>query len=362
MGALIRRSSAPRLLVAAIGLLLVVVAPVGAQDPPPQISIDDVDLDDFPSVQFRLLSDGAALSRDDVSMQENDREIERFIFRRLDLTAKPVAIVLAIDTSASTRERNALELVKDAAKRFAAERRPIDEISVVAYSDASRVVVPFTSDLDAVEAGIDELTPGGGTALWDAVVQATQELASQPIEQRYLVVLSDASAGSYENRSTATAQAARDAVTASGVTVFTIGIPSGPVNDAEYRALAEITGGSHRTTTDVNQVGGLLRQVQGSIQNQYEVVYLSQGETGAPWRLTVTAAGATATFEAQTPPTTAAGEAEAPAPEPDDDGLPGWLPRWELLAALWVVSVVAFVMVRRRSATRSGYGGRSSRR
>src|ERR1700740_2728293 len=93
-------------------------------------------------------------------------------------SALPLSIVLAIDTSLSTRKDLPLELAS--ARRFShAILRPVDALSIYQFSEDVNEVVPFTSDLKRIDRGIDRIRVGAATALYDALY-----LGSQALERR----------------------------------------------------------------------------------------------------------------------------------------------------------------------------------
>jgi VWFA-related protein len=341
-------------------------SPAAGAEAPREIAIRRVDVAGFPEVRLRLLSVGGTLEARDVDLRENGQAVARFRLDRIDTSQSPAAVVLAIDTSGSMAGRGAVERVKTAARSFVASRRPGDRIAIVAYNDTARVVSDFSSDTARLVRAVDGLAAGGNTALWDAVVVASRMSAAQRGAQRFVVVLSDASADSYDNRSTATAAAARKALVRARATAFTVGLPSGPVDDHEYRALAVATGGVHITATDAGQVEGIFGQIQGSIRDQYELVYRSPaaartldirvatGTLRATSRVTVPAGAAGRSdraAEAAPPDARAPGEAAG-------DGFP--LPSWQLLALAWIV-VAVIVWRRPRPRRARGLPPRGSR-
>src|SRR5207244_385624 len=65
---------------------------------------------------------------------------------------------------------------------------------VMGFENHSTVTQDFASDPDLLSQGVEELTIGGGTALYDAVRAACQKLRNRPEQDmvaRVLVVLSD---------------------------------------------------------------------------------------------------------------------------------------------------------------------------
>ena len=76
---------------------------------------------------------------------------------------KPVAVVMAIDTSDSMRGAP-LAFAQQAARTLLGRFGPSDQVALVTFSDAPRVVVPLSSDRVQIGRGIDGMSAGGPAA------------------------------------------------------------------------------------------------------------------------------------------------------------------------------------------------------
>jgi len=113
----------------------------------------------------------------------------RFDGRSALLLAWLLSIVLAIDTSLSTRRDLPLEL--QSARRFAhAILRPVDALSVYSFSEVVSEVVPFTSDVKQIDRGVDRIRLGAATALYDALYLGSQALDGRQ-GRKVMVVITD---------------------------------------------------------------------------------------------------------------------------------------------------------------------------
>ncbi|MEQ1758608.1 MAG: VWA domain-containing protein [Vicinamibacterales bacterium] len=151
----------------------------------------------------------------------------------------PIEVVLALDVSGSMAD--ALGDVKVAAKTFLAALGPQDQVTVVAFNDSMFTLVRRETSREAREAAIDGLSAFGGTALYDVIVRALEQLGQQP-GRRALVLLSDG-----EDRSSqATFAQVQDLVRRSDATLFAVGLGRGAsVQELKEKleALAETSGG-----------------------------------------------------------------------------------------------------------------------
>ncbi len=151
----------------------------------------------------------------------------------------PIEVVLALDVSASMGD--AIDDVKVAAKAFLAALGPQDQVTVVAFNDSMFTLVRRETSRAAREAAIDRLSAWGGTALYDVIARALEQLGRQP-GRRALVLLSDG-----EDRSSQTTfPQVQDLVRGSDATLFAVGLGRGArVQELRQKleAIAETSGG-----------------------------------------------------------------------------------------------------------------------
>lgn len=104
----------------------------------------------------------------------------------------PFDLVLLLDLSGSTNDK--LKLIRKSAKRFVEATRPVDRVSVVAFSDVAQVVCPLTKDRELLRTGIDHIEkPQGGTKFWDALryVLAILNASGNSLRRSAVVVMTD---------------------------------------------------------------------------------------------------------------------------------------------------------------------------
>ena len=181
-----------------------------------------------------------------------------------------LAVFLAVDTSGSMLDNNNIVTARSAAANFAGQMRPGTRMGVISFANAPEVTQNLTEDAGLVRTAIQGLRvedPQGDTALYDAVVLASQQLKDQP-GQRNLFVLSD---GRHEGTST-TLQQAIAAAKAANVKVFTVGleVPGRPQDQVALKELAEQTGGETVPTTAEN-VEALFGALGRNLASQYVV-------------------------------------------------------------------------------------------
>lgn len=130
---------------------------------------------------------GVPLSVDELTLLDNGepRKIESLI----PASGQPLHLILLIDSSESMDAE--LPLVRTAAREFARSvLRKNDQIAVVGFHQRRFWLTGFTSNLEAIDAAVENLEARGRTHLYDAVIQMLFELQKKP-GRRALVVLSD---------------------------------------------------------------------------------------------------------------------------------------------------------------------------
>src|SRR4029450_2605999 len=185
-----------------------------------------------------------------------------------------LAVMLAVDTSGSMLEAPNgvpnIDRAKAAAIAFVQRMPRGDRIGLIAFSTTPAVVQALTADHELVRTRIGSLTAQGDTALYDAVVLASRQLAGER-GQHNLVGLSDGR----DDGSKARLEGAIAAATRAGVTVYTVGL-NGPgrsrQDQAALRKLAEGTqGGKAFEVGNADQLVNQFSDIAQTLASQYVV-------------------------------------------------------------------------------------------
>lgn len=159
---------------------------------------------------------------------------------KLDLPS--LALMLVIDKSGSMTDgmfgTTRLELAKEAAMRAAEVLTPNDQVGVIAFDDAAKWVVSLqkAEDVEAIQNQIGTIRPGGGTAFFTALYEATYALMNAQAQQKHIIFLTDGEAGD-----TGYLQLC-DIMQQNDITLTTVAVGSG-ANQATLRTLAQQGGG-----------------------------------------------------------------------------------------------------------------------
>ena len=182
---------------------------------------------------------------------------------------------LLIDTSGSVQLRFSFE--KRAAAKFLQEmlNNGSDLGFVAGFADAPTVTQDFTGDQEKLAGGVNQLTGGGGTALFDAMSYACWKLAAYPERERVAKVLVVVTDGEDNSSHTSLRQVIRDEE-ATGVTVYTISTKeSGDKTEADkvLQTLAERSGGEALFPGDMGTLGKSFDKLRDQIRSRYLIAY-----------------------------------------------------------------------------------------
>jgi VWFA-related protein len=238
-------------------------------------SVDEVDL------LFSATDHGKSvldLRPTDVGIRDNSQPPEGILGFRNE-SQLPLRLGLVIDTSNSVADRFSFELGTAAKFVKTVVTNSNDLAFVVGVNNSVLLVQDFTPDQSLLSHAINQLAPGGGTALWDAVQFAAGKLAAHPERMpvaRVLVVISD---GKDNSSGVSLKQAITEAARAE-VAVYTVSTrdltdetPSSLLGDHALRTLSEMTGGAAFVPGSLHRLNGSLADVQQAIRGRYLLSY-----------------------------------------------------------------------------------------
>ena len=230
------------------------------------------------AVFFGVTSGGrivSGLTLSDIAVHDDNKPPEK-VLQFSPQSKLPLRIGLLIDTSGSVQPRFAFE--KKAAAKFLQQMlsNEADLGFVIGFANRPTVVTDFTADQAKLAQGIQGLTNGGGTALFDAISYSCWKLAAYPERQRaarVLVVLSD---GEENSSRTSLRQTIRD-MEATGVTVYTISTKEsqGATTEADkvLKTLAERSGGEAFFPGDLSTLSKSFDRLRDEIRSRYLIAY-----------------------------------------------------------------------------------------
>jgi Ca-activated chloride channel homolog len=212
------------------------------------------------------------LKKENFQLKEDGKQQAIAFFDRE--SSVPLSIVVAIDTSLSTKKDLPLELAS--AHKFAHTIvRPQDGLSLYKFSEEVNEVVPFTSDLKRIDAGIDRIRNGAATALYDAVFLGSQALSKRQ-GRKVMVVITD---GGDTVSQVDYKQALRAAQEAEAIVYSIIDVPieasAGRDTGGEHALvqISEDTGGKYYYASSLAELDAAFRKVSDELRTQYLLAY-----------------------------------------------------------------------------------------
>lgn len=215
------------------------------------------------------------LSLADIEIRDDNQPPDR-ILQFVPQSELPLRLGVLIDTSDSTEKRFAFE--KRAAEHFVGNvlQGPSDLAFVSGFNSDISVSQDFTSDPAMLNQGIEKLTSGGGTALFDAIFFASWKLAAYPEEDRVAKVLLILTDGE-DNSSHRSLKQTIEEAEAAGITIYTVSTAEDPEIDTDagkiLRTLAERSGGASFFPGGLKSLEQSLAKLREVIRNRYLIAY-----------------------------------------------------------------------------------------
>ena len=157
------------------------------------------------------------LTQDDFTVYEDDRPVEvtHFSAERV-----PVSLGIVLDTSGSM-EGEKIEHALGAIERFLDQLLgPDDEMFIYRFSNRPDLIQDWTSNRQAISTSLRRLRAAGGTAMYDAVLEAVPMAQGGRNRKKALVVISDGN----DTNSRGDIRDVRQAVQQTEVLVYAVGI------------------------------------------------------------------------------------------------------------------------------------------
>jgi len=194
-------------------------------------------------------------------------------------TQQPLDLALMIDSSLSESSKLPFEI--EAATRFLRRvMRPVDRVAVYEFGDAVTQLAGFSNQPDRVKSALERITPGSGTALYDAVYLGSQALERGVAgRRRVLLLLTDAG----ETTSRADFETARRAAVRAEALLYSIVVR--PVNNEGGRntagehaleTIADTTGGAMYYPVQLTQLDEMFDRIDRELRTQYRLGYYPQ--------------------------------------------------------------------------------------
>ena len=158
----------------------------------------------------------SGLTQQDFVVYEDDRVVDVSLFGAGHV---PVSLGFVLDTSESMAGKK-IDHACGAIERFLDQLGPDDEVFLYSFSGKVVLVQDWTTNRDAVREGLQRIDAGGGTAMYDAVMEAVPLAQSGRNRKKAVVLISDGN----DTNSRADIHDVREAVRATEVLIYAVGI------------------------------------------------------------------------------------------------------------------------------------------
>jgi len=255
--------------------------------PPQQQAQPTIDAEEQPGTTFKVnvklvnvftsVTDSggspvSSLKQEDFQVFEDGKPQKIAVFHRE--SELPLSIVVAIDTSLSTRGDQKLEL--ESARRFAhAILRPIDGLSLFQFSEIVDQVTPFTSDVKVIDRAINRIHSGAATALYDTLYLGSDALLDRRGRKVMVVITDGGDTVSKTNYQEAVREAQQAEVILYSIIIVPIENSAGRDIGGEHALiqLSRDTGGKYFYASGLEQLDAAFRKIGDELRTQYLIAY-----------------------------------------------------------------------------------------
>jgi VWFA-related protein len=188
----------------------------------------------------------------------------------------PLRVGVVIDASTSIRSRFQFE--QQSATEFLLQilKAKSDQAFVMGFDSTPTIQQNWTNNIDALEAGVNRLRPGGGTALFDAVYTACRdklltERGPEPV-RKAMVLISDGDDNQsrvYQDEAIKECQRAETII----YSISTNWTPSRGKGDDVLTKMSEETGGQVFFPPSVEEMTKSFTSIEEELRSQYSLVY-----------------------------------------------------------------------------------------
>ncbi len=213
------------------------------------------------------------LKKEDFEITENKRK--QNILEFTAETDLPLRLAILVDTSNSIRTR--FRFLQDAAVDFinTAMRTGQDKALIMHFDTVAQLAVDLMGDKTALTSAVRRMQAGGGTALYDAIYRASEQLTKDEPHDKYrraIIILSDGE----DTLSEFSREQALEMAQKADVVIYTVSTNithNSTDGDKVLRYLGEQTGGLAYFPFKEEDLGQSFVNITNELRHQYNVLY-----------------------------------------------------------------------------------------
>jgi tight adherence protein B len=273
-----------RLAVAALAfILLAVPAAAGAA-----VQLRGVDATAYPTIRGSIYT---STGSGKPTVWENGTAVAGFQAQNLGSVK---AIATLIDRSQSMRGKPLTDAAAGA-RAFVASKQVADELAVIAFGSKVSTLSPFSTVKRDADLPLGRMTTdrAKGTALYDAVISAANQLQGNPLPGRVIIVLSDGADNASSGSLTTAIKAAHEA----NALIYAIGIEGVGFTSEPLEQLTSSTGGQYYGAASTSDLAGVYTSIAKALKKTWRIQYVTAARPGESIRLTASIVGAGSTTE-----------------------------------------------------------------
>jgi Ca-activated chloride channel family protein len=224
------------------------------------------------------------LTKDDFEILDNGKPVSITTFSS---GRQPLTVALLLDMSGSMNP--SVLRVRESTRRFIDALLPEDRVRICTFGDEIAISPILTNDKTVLARIVsEELWPGGGTPLWNAVYAGMASLADEP-GRRVVLALTDGADGGALPGWKGSFDDVRDRATREGFMLYMVGMDQAAIRTeltAEVAALLDETGGARFNVAADDDLGATFTRVAEELRRQYLIGFAPAAD-GREHRLTV---------------------------------------------------------------------------
>jgi Ca-activated chloride channel homolog len=246
------------------------------------IRITQIDNSKFPQVTVYVSvvnakGEPVAVNPGDLVIREGDKIVPASNLQSAGQVG-PMTTLLVMDVSGSMEKLGKIESAKSVAKEYVAQMREGDTAGIVVFNTMVRTLQVIKGDRAELSKAIDTISPGGDTAMYDALISAVNQL-NGVAGRKAILVYTDG----LDNRSQSSVDGVINSIGRSGLTISTVGfgdVSQGTgsqeaLDEPVLKKLAGDTGGLYGYAENRDQLSALYASFGASMRSEYVLTYKS---------------------------------------------------------------------------------------